>query len=241
MRFRVLVLGPLLSLGACTAHRAARPVIAAEEMGALVRQPSSKAEMVTLHFTVTGSRGRKVNGPITTYPVGSSKLFAEPKKVQRLQITLRPNQAGKIQIIREFIYPTRLDLPSIPPAPAHLTPTTPKKFETENVGWTIDDIVVVPQGAFYLVHGRFVETTFDGFIDNPGDGFRPITGAGGSILTDNRAQSPTFTTRQTPFILSALPGKTYALPLNLRRSGAVLKVSCEGVDRSGQPVETSTP
>ena len=63
MRLPVLVLAPFLILGACTTHRGVRPAIAAEDLATLLRQPPSKTEMVAMHFTVSGSRGQKMNGP----------------------------------------------------------------------------------------------------------------------------------------------------------------------------------
>ena len=121
----------------------------------------------------------------------------------------------------------------MPRAPGQLTPTTPTQFKTVNVGWTVDDITAIPKGGFYLVYGRFIEISFDGFIDDPG--FQQITGTDGQVLTDNRSESPTFTTRETPFAVCAVPGETYRLPLRLRQPEAILEVSCRGVDRSGQP------
>jgi len=95
--------------------------------------------------------------------------------------------------------------------------------------------MVEPKAAFLVVQGRFVETLFDGFVDGAGEAFSPImapaTAALGRpttvMLTENQVKQPTFTTRETPFVVSALPGKAYRVRLNTKQPGWFLEVRAE--------------
>ena len=231
MKGLLAVFTSVLIFSASAATREGRSALRQEELATMLQHPPSKAPIVTVVFGVTGNRGQKLKGPQTTDPAASSDRHGLP------QIALRPGQSAKAERIREFIYPMRFDLPKLRSATGELTPAAPTQFKTQNVGWTIDNLIVIPKGAFYMVHGRFSETTFDGFIENPGDGLRPITSKTGRIFTDNRSRSPTFTTRETPFVVSAWPGRTYRLPLNLKQRGAVLELKCWGVDRRGRRMD----
>lgn len=114
-------------------------------------------------------------------------------------------------------------------------PTTPTAFAQKDTGWTIDSLTVEPKAAFLVVQGRFVETLFDGFVDGAGEAFSPImapaTAALGRpttvMLTRNQVKQPTFVTRETPFVVSALPGKAYRVRLNTKQPGWFLEVQAE--------------
>lgn len=116
-----------------------------------------------------------------------------------------------------------------------VTPTTPTAFAKKDTGYKIDSLTVEPKAAFLVVRGRFVETLFDGFVDGAGEAFSPImapatTALGRSTtvrLTENQVKQPTFVTRETPFVVSALPGKAYRVRLNTKRPGWFLEVRAE--------------
>ena len=115
-----------------------------------------------------------------------------------------------------------------------VTPTTPSQFAKRAIGWKADQVTVQAESAFLTVSGTFHETTFDGYIRNAGEAYSTIvlkdTNAfgieEGVVLTENKVLSPTFTTRETPFKVTALPGKTYRVRLNLKHPDAFLEISC---------------
>ncbi len=76
-----------------------------------------------------------------------------------------------------------------------------------------------------MLTGEVVETEFEGFRSNVGDGFRPIHRKDGELITPNVAQSPVFTTRRTPFAVAALPGRTYRFPIHAEKRTAI-EVTC---------------
>jgi hypothetical protein len=94
---------------------------------------------------------------------------------------------------------------------------------------------VEPKAAFLVVQGRFVEILFDGFVDGAGEAFSPIMAPAKAalgrpttvMLTENKVKQPTFTTRETPFVVSALPGKAYRVRLNTKQPGWFLEVKAE--------------
>lgn len=116
-----------------------------------------------------------------------------------------------------------------------VTPTTPTAFAKKTTGYAIDNIMVEPKAAFLVVQGRFVETLFEGFVDGAGEAFSPImapaTAALGRpttvMLTENQVKQPTFVTRETPFVVSALPGKAYRVRLNTKQPRWFLEVKAE--------------
>lgn len=157
-------------------------------------------------------------------------------------LVLKKGQRTKIEALREFPYPTEFDPPQYEPRTAAgarpkalesrfpVTPTTPRKFEFRNMGWTLSELAVRPEGASLMVSGVLRETVFEGFIRNAGEAFSPIvTDDRKVVLTDNKVLSPTFADRDTRFLTAALPGKTYRTLLNVRRPDTYLEVRCEAV------------
>ncbi len=159
------------------------------------------------------------------------------------KVDFRKGQRVKVEVIREFPYPTEFDPPQDNTIDKELdkirlrsggggsfpvTPTTPQAFEFRNLGWTLSELDVRPQGGSLLVSGIFRETTFDGFVRNAGEVFSPITTDDGAVvLTDNKVLSPAFSDRDTRFIVAALPGKSYLTRLNLKQPDAFLEITCE--------------
>lgn len=159
------------------------------------------------------------------------------------ELILKKGQPTKIEAIREFPYPTEFDPPQweqkgVAGAKAKplegifpVIPTTPQKFEFRNMGWTLSELDVRPQGASLLVSGIFRETAFEGFVRNVGEAFSPIVSDDRKVVfTDNKVLSPTFTDRDTRFITAALPGNTYRTLLNVRRPDTYLELKCEPVN-----------
>ena len=203
-----------------------------KELKKLFAADPSQARRFIVKCRVIDLAGRnlKVPGMIPS----DSRAFA-------LTLPLRPGQKGRLEIIREFPFPTRFDHPKLigfPPSSPEgsfpVTPTTPQEFNFRNIGWEATQVTVRQDGAWLMVSGTFRETTFDGFTQNAGEAFSPIITKGRNalgleeevVLTDNKVLSPAFTQRETPFTVAALPGKTYRLRLNLKEPDAFLEITC---------------
>ncbi|MGB3120465.1 MAG: type II and III secretion system protein, partial [Verrucomicrobiales bacterium] len=128
---------------------------------------------------------------------------------------------AKIEVIREFIYPTEYDPPELPTsggtlgggAPIIVTPANPTAFETRNTGITME---VDPQlGADNLsidlsMAPEIVE--FDGFINYGVPIFTPVSTTGTRTqLTENRIVMPIFSTRRVTTQVTVWDGQTVAL------------------------------
>lgn len=133
-------------------------------------------------------------------------LMSAPK------VTTKSGAKAKVEIIREFIYPTEFEPPQIPQSTESvgtttiggtltgvstaqpgfafpngiITPTTPTAFETRNTGVILDVTPVVGSDGYTIdleIKPQVVD--FDGFINygSPIKGIRPITtGIGGTGL-----------------------------------------------------------
>ena len=224
--------------------------IDSEELKGLLSTDPSQAKRFTVNFRVINLAGHDLTAPSRTLSFPSSK---DPDfRTFTHSVTLRREQTGQVQSILEFPHPTKFDPPQwpsadgtrspvAPSAPVQstggsfpFTPTTPSKFSYGSIGWRADEVTVQPERAYLKVSGTFHETTFDGFIRNAGEAYSTIVTKGTNafghkeevVLSDNKALSPTFTTRETPFIVAALPGKIYRVRLNLKHPDAFLEISC---------------
>jgi general secretion pathway protein D len=154
-------------------------------------------------------------------------------------VTTKPGLPARIEIIREFIYPTEYDPPELPnqvgndqvgggqppignpltPATVTtfpVTPATPAAFDTKNVGVTLDvDPVVGPNGFTIDLTLTPEVVEFEGFI-NYGN---PITsgaidGLGRPtqvVITENRIEMPIFSTRRVKTAVTVWDGQTVAI------------------------------
>lgn len=183
--------------------------------------------------------------PVTVAPAvfGISGVFTNPqfqmmiralsqkKGVDLLSapsVMARSGQRAKIEIIREFIYPTEYDPPEIPNqigggggigggtvSFVPVTPATPTAFETRNTGITLEVDPVLGADEYTIDLNLAPEVVeFDGFI-NYGT---PIFGAASlvppftpSILTANRIVMPVFNVRKVTTQVTIWDGQTVAL------------------------------
>ncbi|MFM7182090.1 MAG: Amuc_1098 family type IV pilus outer membrane protein [Verrucomicrobiales bacterium] len=155
-------------------------------------------------------------------------------------VTTKPGLPARIEIIREFIYPTEYDPPELPnsvgndqvgggggviPGPGltpatvttfPVTPATPAAFDTKNVGVTLEvDPVVGPNGFTIDLTLTPEVVEFEGFI-NYGN---PITsgaidGLGRPtqvVITENRIEMPIFSTRRVKTQVTVWDGQTVAI------------------------------
>ncbi|MFV1993831.1 MAG: Amuc_1098 family type IV pilus outer membrane protein [Verrucomicrobiales bacterium] len=139
-------------------------------------------------------------------------------------VTARSGQRAKIEVVREFIYPTEYDPPEIPTnvgggsgdgvTTIPVTPANPTAFETRNTGVTLEVDPVIGADGFTIDLNLVPEVVeFDGFInygtpilkgelDNFG---RPI------VLTDNIINMPVFSTRKVTTAVTIWDGQTVVI------------------------------
>lgn len=155
-------------------------------------------------------------------------------------ITAKPGEKAKIEVIREFIYPTDYTEPQLPndvgsnyndssnwggtgnTNPASIstfpvTPATPTGFQTRPVGVTLDIEPNIGEDDSAVIDFKFIPeiVEFDGFI-NYGS---PISTAGidsnGNpttvVITENRIEMPVFSTRRVDTALNIYDGHTVAI------------------------------
>lgn len=147
------------------------------------------------------------------------------------KVTTRSGQRAKVEVIREFIYPTEFEPPEIPQdfggnnggfslfgggAPTNtfpVTPTTPTTFETKNTGVTLEvEPVVGPDGQTVDLSLSPEVVEFEGFV-NYGSPIQttsadalgnPVT----LVLTENRIEQPVFSSRKLSTNVTIYDGMT---------------------------------
>ncbi len=156
------------------------------------------------------------------------------------QVTTRPGSPARIEIIREFIYPTEYDPPELPnsvgsnnnnggggggviadPLGAQVTsfpvtPATPTAFETRNTGVTLEVDPTVSQNNFTIDLQLTPEVVeFDGFVNYGNPITTPAINALGQpvrvVITENRIDMPIFSTRRVKTQVTVWDGQTVAL------------------------------
>ena len=143
-------------------------------------------------------------------------------------VMARSGQRAKIEVIREFIYPTEYDPPEIPNQVGGgigggsvevfpVTPATPTAFETRNTGVTLEVDPVLGADEFTIDLNMAPEVVeFDGFI-NYGSPISTsatnfLTGAPEQVvITENRIEMPVFNTRKVTTQVTIWDGQTVAL------------------------------
>jgi general secretion pathway protein D len=149
-------------------------------------------------------------------------------------VTARSGQTAKIEIIREFIYPTEYEPPELPNSVGTtsslllpgvggtsggsfpVTPATPTAFETRPTGVTLEVEPTIGENDF-LITLKFVPeiTEFEGFINYGSPIQAPGTDSLGnpviSIITENRIEMPVFSIRRVNSELSIYDGYTVAI------------------------------
>ncbi|MGI8605448.1 MAG: Amuc_1098 family type IV pilus outer membrane protein [Verrucomicrobiales bacterium] len=151
------------------------------------------------------------------------------------QITTRSGQRAKIEVIREFIYPTEFEPPEIPQdfgssnvgggllglgqqrsasvSSFPVTPTTPTAFETRNTGVTLEVEPTLGQDGYTIDLTLAPEVIeFEGFINYGSPIQTGATDALGNpttvILTENRIEQPVFSTRRLNTAVTIWDGMT---------------------------------
>lgn len=142
-------------------------------------------------------------------------------------VMARSGQRAKVEVIREFIYPTEYDPPEIPNevgtgfgagvSTFPVTPANPTAFETRNTGVTLEVDPVIGADGFTIDLNLSPEVVeFEGFI-NYGSPIQTgatnnVTGAPTTIvLTENRIEMPVFNTRKVTTQVTIWDGQTVAI------------------------------
>ncbi len=143
-------------------------------------------------------------------------------------VMARSGNRAKIEVIREFIYPTEYDPPEIPNQIGGgqgggvinfvpVTPATPTAFETRNTGVTLEVDPVLGADEFTIDLNLSPEVVeFEGFINygspiNGPTNFIAGIGPVPTILTANRIEMPIFSTRRVSTQVTIWDGQTVAL------------------------------
>lgn len=151
-------------------------------------------------------------------------------------VMAKSGQKAKIEIIREFIYPTEYEPPELPNSVGAtggtgggivgglgggsgmfpVTPATPTAFETRNTGVTLEIEPNVGDSDF-VIDLRFVPeiVEFEGFINYGSPIQSPSTDVLGNpvtvTITENRIEMPVFSTRKVDTSLTIYDGYTVAV------------------------------
>lgn len=147
-------------------------------------------------------------------------------------VMARSGQRAKIEVIREFIYPTEYDPPEIPNQFGSLgtittggtatgggfpvTPATPTAFETRNTGVTLEVDPVLGADEYTIDLNLAPEVVeFDGFINYGSPIQTTSTNALGIstpvVITPNTINMPVFNTRKVTTQVTIWDGQTVAL------------------------------
>ncbi len=146
-------------------------------------------------------------------------------------VMAKSGQKAKIEIIREFIYPTEYEPPELPNSVGStgsstttgsssqsfpVTPATPTAFETRNTGVTLEIEPTIGDNDF-VIDLQFVPeiVEFEGFINYGSPIQSPSTDILGNAvvvtITENRIEMPVFSTRRVNTSLTIYDGYTVAV------------------------------
>lgn len=137
------------------------------------------------------------------------------------KVTTKAGKLARIEIVREFRYPSEYDLPQITQQPGNVltpaTPTSPVAFEMKPVGITLEVEPTVGDDNYTIelsLSPRVVE--FDGFINYGSQIFANVNVVGFAInanvlLTDNIINRPVFSTREVTTQVSIYDGNTVVI------------------------------
>ena len=200
-------------------------------------------------LTATSSGEGSAEASVTPAVLGVAGVFTDPqfqvvlralnqKKGTDLltapQVTTRSGQRAKVEVIREFIYPTEFEPPEIPQdfggggvqfgggglgggggggGGFPVTPTTPTAFETRNTGVTLEVEPTLGADGYTIdltLSPEVVE--FEGFVNYGSPIQTSSTDALGNpttiVLTENRIEQPVFSTRKLSTSVTIWDGMT---------------------------------
>jgi general secretion pathway protein D len=226
--------------------RSGQSAINKNNIDALLNNPNRTAQSASVAPGIMALTGLFSDGQVQLIMRG----LAQKKGTDLMtapSVTARSGEKAKIEIIREFIYPTEYEPPQLPNSVGAtgggnsgfggltqsagifpVTPATPTAFETRNTGVTLEIEPTI--GANDLVIDlRFVPeiVEFEGFINygspiqSPASDFlgNPTT----VTITENRIEMPVFSSRRVNTSLTIYDGYTVAV-------GGLMREDVQNVD-----------
>lgn len=219
--------------------RSGDQAISRNSIDAILNNPTRTAQSAHVAPGIAALTGLFSNGQIQLIMRG----LAQKKGADLMtapSVTARSGQKAKIEIIREFIYPTEYEPPELPTSVGQtngnngggglgglggggggggsfpVTPATPTAFTTRNTGVTLEIEPTIGENDF-VIDLRFVPeiVEFEGFINYGSPIQSPGTDALGnptvSIITENRIEMPVFSVRKVDTALTIYDGYTVAV------------------------------
>ena len=211
----------LLTLATLAFHGCSNPESFRERMSKTLVGGNPKP--ISLDELQSLTSGNSVKARSLSVSFGALETHGKPAAIP--VVVVRPGQKARVEVIREFRYPSAFEFPITDAAKGAMTPTTPTEFSVQNPGILIEFTPTL-RGAFVVIQGVVTERVFEGFTQNAGDVFRPITTRNGILISPNRVQTPMFTTRETPFFAALQPGKTESLMVNAERGPRRVTMNC---------------
>lgn len=145
--------------------------------------------------------------------------FAEVYKVKIESIgtiTLKPNEGNKSKYHfgDKFIYPTKYDAPEVTSKKdIPVVPSTPRNFNTAFIGYEVK-LSAKRVGSLIYIFGDVERKDFVRFKNSSGElSGEIVSNDRRTTLTKNIINQPVFQTVSSGFVLSALSGKTYEIPV----------------------------
>jgi hypothetical protein len=194
--------------------------------------------------SIAASRYSELSGEIPR-PAGKYRITmtfsGKDEVVTAPSIVSRPGKEMKVEMLREFVYPTdfkpaemskvKMPASNFPNSAGvfPVTPTSPKDFTTRQLGYT-GTFTVEPRGAFVIIRGMISHERFAGFSRAPGEAISPIVDGRNPqvVISDNRVDLPNFVRSETPVYIAGLPGVPHVIDLPAIPGKVTL--TCEPVD-----------
>ena len=198
-----------------------------------LQKPQTLADLIG-----EGRAGGQIDGD--GFAALKKQILAAGGKVESMpEVVTRNGQRCKIEMVREFIYPTEYDPPEIPnggekgiEVPLVAAPANPTAFDVRNVGltWEVEPLVRVDGSV--VLGGSIEDTQFLGNINygSPIRGVADIEGEGEQavVLTENEILQPVFSVTRIPTEMTLAAGGgmvvlTGFTPLEAEQVEAVLE------------------
>ncbi len=203
--------------------RSGTQIYSTNSIDAMIANPTRSSQSTQVAPGILSLSGVLADGQVQAMLRGldqskGADMMAAPSLVTR------SGQQSKIELIREFIYPTEYDPPELPnggggggggAAARLVTPANPTAFEVRNVGIMMDVLPVADQDKRYIDITLSPEIVdFDGFV-NFGS---PINSIGVDedgneqliLLTQNQILMPVFSVKRATTQLTIADGATIA-------------------------------
>ncbi|QQL43951.1 Amuc_1098 family type IV pilus outer membrane protein [Sulfuriroseicoccus oceanibius] len=139
-------------------------------------------------------------------------------------VVTRSGQVARVEVMREFIYPTEYDPPELPNAVRGdrdlgsfpVTPATPTAFDMKPLGTIMEvDPVVNKEGTLVELNVDLVMREFIGFVNYGSPITTPPIGgdlfAAPQVITENRILQPVFETRTEKTSVSVYDGQSLVI------------------------------